>query len=247
MPSIGRRVRNLGVVRVYAPQHDPKAAVTQQVPHAMVEPARPGPEVIVGQDLALGLVRSRQQRLDLLDLPLELVVAQTAGRLVAHGVVAQLVALRNELPQRRLTTLDLLAYDEKGSVCVILPQHLHNLVRVRRGGIVERQRNDLLCRGLLEEHVGELVAQVADEEARRLVDAVDGVERQGEQHEQRQQQHLRRQAVAADAAPEGGRQAEEVEARHWPGKRDRKSSGRGGIFRRREVVSILVSSLGEAA
>lgn len=218
MPGIGRRVRNLGVVRVYAPQNDTKAAVTQQVPHSVVEPARPRPEVIIRQNLSLSLVRCRQQRLDLLDLPLKLVVAQTARRLVAHSMITQLVALRNQLPQYRLPSLDLLPNNEKRSMGVVFAQHLHNLVRVRRGSIIKRQRNDLLRRGgLFEEHVGELVAQVADEEARRLVDAVDGVERQGEQDEQGEEEHLRRQAVAADAAPEGGRQAEEVEARHWPG------------------------------
>lgn len=243
MLSIGRRVRNLRVVRVYAPQNNTKAAITQQVPHAMVEPARPGPEIIVGQNLALCLVRRRQHCLDLLDLPLKLVIAQTARRLVAHSMITQLMPLRNQLPQYRLPSLNLLPDDEKSSVGVVFAQHLHNLVRVRRGSIIKRQRNDLLCRGgFFEEHVGELVAQVADEEARRLVDAVDGVERQGEQDEQGEEEHLRRQAVAADAAPEGGRQAEEVEARHWPGEVRR-------IFREEEFGrdSILVPSLGEAA
>lgn len=233
MLCIGRRVRNLRVVRVYAPQNDTKAAITQQVPHAMVEPARPGPEVIIRQDLALSLVRRRQQRLDLLDLPLELIIAQTARRLVAHSVITQLMPLRNQLPQYRLPTLDLLPNNEKRSVGVVFAQHLHDLVRVRRGSIIKRQRNDFLCGGFFEEHVGELVAQIADEEARRLVDAVDGVERQGEQDEQRQEEHLRRQAVAADAAPEGGRQAEEVEARHWLG-----IEGSSGGGWRRSLVEI---------
>lgn len=131
-------------------------------------------------------------------------------------MVAQLVALRNQLPQRGRPPLDLLPDDEEGGVRVVVPQHLHDLVGMRRGGVVERQGNDLLGRRHLEEHVGELVAQVADEEARRLVDAVDGVERQGEQQHEQHEEALHGEAVSSDPSPDGGRQAEEVEAWHFP-------------------------------
>lgn len=76
MLGINAGVRNLRIVGVYAPQNDPKPSIAEQVPHPLVEQARPGAEIVIRQDLALGLVRLRQHGLDLLDLALQLVVAQ---------------------------------------------------------------------------------------------------------------------------------------------------------------------------
>ena len=176
MPGIDGRVWDLGVVGVHAAQHDAEAPVPQEIPHPVVEEARPRAEVVVGQDGALGLVRVDQLRLDHADLVLELVIVQRGRRLVPHGVVSELVPAPHEFAERLLPALDLRADHEEGRVRVVLAQYLHDLVRVVGGRIVDGQGDDLLGGADLEEHVWVFAAQVADEIVRRLVDAPCGVE-----------------------------------------------------------------------
>lgn len=148
-------VRQLRIVRIHAAQGNPEPPVTQQVSHAAVEEARARAEVVIRQDLVLGRVRGHKLLLYLVDLLLELVVGELVARLVVHGVVAELVACRDELAQDlgALGTIavHLAADDEEGRVDLVLEQHLGDVAGVRGRGVVKRQRHHaLLDAGLFE-------------------------------------------------------------------------------------------------
>ena len=214
--SIHRRVGYLRVVRVDAAQDDAEPPVAEHVAHAKVEEAGAGPEVVVGQDLALGLVGVDELGFHGADLGLEVVAGQVARGLVTHGVVAELVAGVDEAaeglgPPRGV---GLGAYDEEGGVGVVLAENLHDVGGVRGRGVVDGQGDNLLGGVDLEEDVWVLGAQVGDDIARRAVDAVYGVEGEDEEESEQSEQGEGRHSIAADAAPDLGGEAEEVESGH---------------------------------
>lgn len=176
MASIELGIGELGVVGVDAAEDDAEPSVPEEVAHAAVEEAGSGAEVVVWQDHVLGGVDLGQLVLDLVGLLLEVGVGERLGGLVAHGVVGELVAAADHLAQDVVAAVGLDADDEEGGVGIVLTEDLQNVVGIGGRGIVDGERDDLLGGGDLEEDVRELVAEVADEVWRRLVDAPDGVE-----------------------------------------------------------------------
>lgn len=177
MPRIYLWVRHLGIVRVDASERDAEASVSQQASHAIVEEARAWAEVVVRQRLVLCRVRVDKLLLDLVDLLLELLVAELMRGLVVHGVVAQLVSGCHQLAQHLRSVIavaiDLAADDEEGRFRPVLFQDCRDLTRVRRRSVVKRQRHGLARhRRQLKQHVRVLVAHVAHQVPRRLVQAV---------------------------------------------------------------------------
>lgn len=142
------------------------------------------------------------QALDALNLGLKLVELQAHGRLVVHGVVAQLVAGGDDLAQDLLAAADLATDDEHGGVGVVVAQELEDLARVLGGRIVDGQGDDLAAAGEvgggdLPQDVGPAALEGADQKDGRAVEEVEGEE---EQQEQGEEQDEGGHPVAAGAA-----------------------------------------------
>lgn len=85
---------------------------------------------------------------------------------------------------------------------------------MRRRRIVDGQGDNLVGGADLEQHVGVLAAQVADEVARGLVNAPDGVEGEHEAEGEEGEEGERGHAVATDPPPDLGGESEEGELGH---------------------------------
>lgn len=164
-------------------------------------------------------VRVPYQALHALNLRLELVELQAHGRLVVHGVVAQLVAAGDDLAEDLLAAADLAADDEHGRVGVVIVQDLEDLAGVLGGRVVDGQGDDLAAaRGARSQVGGEVperdfpqdvgppALEVADQKDGRAVEDVEGEE---EQEEQGEEQEEGGHPVAAGAAFHLGGQPEE--------------------------------------
>lgn len=154
------------------------------------------------------------QPLHAVDLRLQHVEVQPHGGLVVHRMVAQLVARGDDLAQHLLAALDLAANDKQRGMRVVVLEELDDLARVLGRRVVDGEGDELGRRGggggggqgHFPEDVGPAVLEVADQEARRAVDDIEGQE----EHEgQREQEEQRRHAVAAGAALDLGGQAEQ--------------------------------------
>lgn len=203
-------------MRVHAPQHQPIPQPRHHRTHPCIEQTTPRPEVLLLRAaLDVGIpVRLPNQRLNAVDLRLQLVQLEPHGRLVVHRMVAQLVAGRDDLAQHLLAALDLPADDEHGGMRIVVAQELQDLARVLGRRVVDGEGDELRRGGgerHLPENVGPAVLEGADEQPRGPVDYVEGKKEEGrEGQEEEECGH----AVAAGAALEFGGEADEGREAH---------------------------------
>lgn len=180
-------------MRVHTPQHNLKPQLLCQRAHTLTEEPRPRPEVSCGR-LPRAIdsrIRSANAILHLRELHRQLIVSQTARRLVVHGMVGELMAAADEGVEGLLAAGDLRADQEEGGCGIIFAQGVEDVSGVGGGGVVDGQGDEFLGRGQRDvpEGVGPVVLEVADQEGGRLVDAVERREKgegeeEGEEHDQ---------------------------------------------------------------
>ena len=222
MPGVHPGQPDLRIVRVDTAQHEPVAQPLDQCTHGVAEEARARPEVArrLRRDIRPAGRGSRIHAADALlhaaDLLRQRGLAERPRRLVAHRVVAELVADGHGVHERGFGAgvLELGADDEEGGVGVVGGQDAQDVRRVGRGRVVDRQGDDLGARvGHVEEHVGPGAGEKHDEPGWRLVDCpaegYDGERCEAEEEEESAE------AGAAGSSVEFAGQPEEGEARHW--------------------------------
>ncbi|GFF41138.1 LOW QUALITY PROTEIN: hypothetical protein IFM46972_06442 [Aspergillus udagawae] len=173
MRRIHPRIRNLGIMRVHTPQRNPQPQSPNQPPHPLTEEPRPRPKPpncrLIDPSPRIHIMNPR---LHLRNLDREHVVPQRARRLVPHSMVPQLVARAHQVREHSLAPVHLRANHKerrgRARCCYLLC--------ILRGGIVDGQCDELLVRGKgdVEEDVRVAVLEVADEEAWRFVDQIQG-------------------------------------------------------------------------
>ena len=153
---------DLRIMRVNAAQHQPVTQSTQRPAHRGAEEARAGPKVPGRRRGRHGGVRGGEQVFDGVDLLDEGAGGEGARGLVAHRVVAELVAGADEGLQRGFVAGDVGADDEEGGGGVVGAEDGHDFGGVGGGAVVDGEGDGLGGGGYVPEDIGPAVLEVAD-------------------------------------------------------------------------------------